>query len=90
MRFKIANLGAHMPPRIQTAEELAPLVGRSPTWIRSRTGVLERRIADEPMSHLAAHAAREALADGPPPDLLINAFFEAFLISQNQLQELPL
>ncbi len=73
LRFTVTGTGAYHPPRIQTAAELAPLVGRSEAWILSRAGVAERRVADEPMSRMAARAAAEALGDGPPPDLVINA-----------------
>lgn len=73
MRFQIARTGSHAPPKIQTAAELSPLIGRSEEWILSRTGVAERRIAEEPMHKLAARAIREVLGDDEPPDLLINA-----------------
>ena len=74
MQFiKIASTGLYLPPRIQTAKELAPLIRRSEKWIISRTGVKERRIAEEPMDVMAAKAAREALQDGPPPDCILNA-----------------
>jgi 3-oxoacyl-[acyl-carrier-protein] synthase-3 len=58
---------------VQTAAELSKLIGRSEEWILSRTHVAERRISDEPMNVMAAHAIRDALGDGPNPDLLINA-----------------
>ena len=73
MHFQVASTGFYAPPTIQTAAELSPLIGRSPEWILSRTGVAERRIAHEPMNVMAAHAVRDALGDGPQPDLLINA-----------------
>lgn len=72
MRFKVAKTGSYQPPHVQTAAELAPLIGRSEEWILSRTGVSERRISDEPMHQLAAHAIRDAVGDDRP-DLLINA-----------------
>jgi 3-oxoacyl-[acyl-carrier-protein] synthase-3 len=73
LNCKIVSTGLYMPPRVQTAAELAPLIGRSENWIVSRTGVKERRIAEEPMEVLAAKAAREALGQGPAPDLILNA-----------------
>jgi 3-oxoacyl-[acyl-carrier-protein] synthase-3 len=72
-RVKIVSTGLYLPPRIQTAKELASLIGRSEKWVISRTGVKERRIAEEPMDVLAAKAGREALGDGPPPDCILNA-----------------
>ena len=71
--FRIASTGSFFPETIQTAADLAPLIGKSERWITSRTGVLERRIADEHMDTMAAKAARDALGDGPPPDLIVNA-----------------
>ncbi len=70
---KIANTGLYLPPRIQTSQELAPLLGVSEDWIVSRTGISERRIAEESMDIMAAKAAKDALQDGPPPDCIINA-----------------
>ena len=62
-----------LPPKIQTAAELAPLINRSENWIISRTGVAERRIAEEPMDVIAAKAARQALGKGARPDCILNA-----------------
>ena len=70
---KIASTGIYLPPRIQTSAELAPLIGESVDWIISRTGIAERRLAEEPMDVLAAKAAKDALKNGPPPDCIINA-----------------
>ena len=81
-KVKIVSTGLYLPPKIQTNAELAPLVGRSEKWILSRTGVAERRIAEEPMDVIAARAAREALGEGGEPDCIINA-------STTPLQLLP-
>ena len=72
IKIKITGTGLYIPPKIQTAAELAPLVGRSESWIIKRTGVRERRIAEEPMDVMAAKAATEALG-GEPPDCILNA-----------------
>ena len=71
--LRVSGTGAWLPPRIQTADELAPLIGRSARWISQRTGVVERRISELPMAEMAAAAVREALGDGGPPDLVVNA-----------------
>ena len=73
MRIQLTSTALYAPPRIQTAAELAPLIGRSEEWIVSRTHVQERRVSDEGMDVMAAHAIRAALGDSTPPDLLINA-----------------
>ena len=73
LRVKVASTGFYAPPRVETAYELAPQIGQTEAWVVSRTGVRERRIADEPVEVLGARAARAALQSGPPPDLIINA-----------------
>ncbi len=59
----ITGLGWHVPERIVTNEELARLVDTSDEWIRTRTGILERRFAadDEALSDISLPAARAAL-----------------------------
>jgi 3-oxoacyl-[acyl-carrier-protein] synthase-3 len=75
----ITGLGAHVPERVLTNEELAKLVDTSDEWIVTRTGIRERRIAaeTEALSDLALPAVRQALdqagSDGTDIDLLIVA-----------------
>jgi 3-oxoacyl-[acyl-carrier-protein] synthase-3 len=75
----ITGLGAYVPERVLTNEELAQLVDTSDEWIVTRTGIRERRIAadTEALSDLALPAARQALdqagSDGTDIDLLIVA-----------------
>lgn len=70
---KIVSTGIAVPDQIETAADLAPRVGKSADWIIEKTGVKERRICTEPLEVMGARAARDALGDGPPPDLIINA-----------------
>jgi len=75
----ITGLGAHVPERVVTNDELSQLVDTSDEWIVERTGIRERRIAadSEALSDLALPAARKALEqaglDGKDVDLLIVA-----------------
>lgn len=64
MGVKLTALGTYLPSRIVTNEELTATLDTSDEWIRTRTGIAERRIAasDETTSSLAVRAAREALA----------------------------
>lgn len=73
MRFQVVRTGFHAPPKVETAADLSARIGRSEDWVLSRTGVAERRVAEEPMNQLAARAIRQAMGDEPLPDLLINA-----------------
>jgi 3-oxoacyl-[acyl-carrier-protein] synthase-3 len=52
-----------VPDRVMTNRDLEKIVETSDEWIRTRTGIRERRIAmpDEPMSKFAVQASRRAL-----------------------------
>ena len=60
----IAGVGHHAPARVMTNADLEKLVDTSDEWIRTRTGIRERRIAadGEMTSGMGAAAARKALA----------------------------
>lgn len=73
LRVKVAATAFYAPPRVETAAQLGPRIGKSEDWIVTRTGVAERRISEEPVEVLGARAARAALQSGPEPDLIINA-----------------
>jgi 3-oxoacyl-[acyl-carrier-protein] synthase-3 len=59
----VLGLGVHIPPRIITNEYFAQMLDTSDEWIRSRTGIGERRFVEENVctSDIAALAARQAL-----------------------------
>ncbi len=62
MTARIAGIGTCVPENIITNDDLAKIVDTSDEWIRSRTGIRERRISTkEGTSELAAQAARRAL-----------------------------
>ena len=64
MSFSILGTGSALPSRTVTNEELTQIVDTSDEWIRTRTGISERRVcSDEFISDLAYQAARNALAD---------------------------
>jgi 3-oxoacyl-[acyl-carrier-protein] synthase III len=60
----MAAVGAYVPERVMTNAELERMVDTTDEWIRTRTGISERRIAapDQASSDLAAAAARDILA----------------------------
>ncbi len=76
---KIVGLGSFLPERILTNSDLEAMVETSDEWIRSRTGIRERRVVaeGEALVDLVARAGRAALEDaGVEPeevDLLILA-----------------
>jgi 3-oxoacyl-[acyl-carrier-protein] synthase-3 len=61
---RIVGTGGYLPPRVVTNDEFARRLDTSDAWIRERTGIAERRIADESQasSDLALEASRAALA----------------------------
>ena len=75
----IAGLGFYVPDRVLTNRELEKMVETSDEWIRTRTGISERRIAEKGVgtSELASRAALAALKQaGVSPndvDLIIAA-----------------
>jgi 3-oxoacyl-[acyl-carrier-protein] synthase III len=65
----LAGVGAHLPEQVVTNDDLAGVLDTSDDWIRTRTGIRERRRAapGQTSLHLAVEAGREALkrtADG--------------------------
>jgi len=71
--MRITGLGYYLPEQIETSESLAPKIGKSVDWILSRTGIRERRVSQIDVDKMGAIAAKKALNNGPPPDLILNA-----------------
>ena len=70
---EIVGTGIYLPEKVLTNADLEKTLDTSDEWIRTRTGIRERRIArkDESSSTLGAHAAKSALnAAGMNPDEL--------------------
>jgi len=60
---RIVGTGSCLPGKVVTNQELAQRVDTSDEWIRTRTGIRQRHIADpgQTASELAFHASRAAL-----------------------------
>ena len=77
--ISITGLGAYVPERVLTNDELSTIVDTTDEWIMERTGIRERRIAapEQALTDLALPAARAALAqagvDARDIDLLLCA-----------------
>jgi 3-oxoacyl-[acyl-carrier-protein] synthase-3 len=70
-RARISSLATFVPPRVLTNADLEKMVDTSDEWIRQRTGIRERHIADPGVatSDLAVEAARTAVSRaGLTPD----------------------
>jgi len=62
-RAAITSVGRYLPERVMTNADLEKLVDTNDEWIRSRTGIEERRVVEPgtPTSELCLHAARQCL-----------------------------
>lgn len=73
MTTKIIGTGSAVPQQVVTNDDLAQIVDTNDEWIRTRTGIRERRIAsaESGTSDLAVKAARQALENAgvKPEDL---------------------
>ncbi len=60
---RITGTGSYLPPRVMTNHDFAARLETSDAWIRERTGIVQRHIADESQasSDLALEASRRAL-----------------------------
>jgi 3-oxoacyl-[acyl-carrier-protein] synthase-3 len=72
-RATITGWGKYLPPNVMTNKDLEQIVDTTDEWIQKRTGIKQRRIADEDTatSDLALEASQEALkkANLDPKDL---------------------
>jgi len=57
---KITAVSGYVPPAVMSNDDLAKFVDTNDEWIRTRTGIRERRVADPGMasSHMATEAAK--------------------------------
>ncbi|HLR09681.1 MAG TPA: beta-ketoacyl-ACP synthase III [Bacillota bacterium] len=65
MNAGILGTGHYVPEKVLTNKDLEHIVDTSDEWIRTRTGIEERRIANEAIdtSDMAYHAAKSALEE---------------------------
>lgn len=79
MNVGILGIGRYVPEKVVTNHDLEKIVDTSDEWIRTRTGIAERRIADETIdtSYMAVEASKKALEDagisGEDIDLILVA-----------------
>ena len=64
-RAVLAGIGAYLPERVVTNEELSARVDTSDAWIQERTGIKQRHLVGphETCASMGTEAARRALAD---------------------------
>lgn len=76
--IKILGTGSYIPPMVVTNDDFAKIVETSDEWIKTRTGMSERRLSQgEPTWYMGAYASKEAVSaaglDGADIDLIIAA-----------------
>ena len=79
MNVGILGIGRYVPEKVVTNHDLEKIMETSDEWIRTRTGIGERRIADDTIdtSYMAVEASKKALEDagisGEDIDLILVA-----------------
>ncbi|EOS8270175.1 TPA: beta-ketoacyl-ACP synthase III [Bacillus cereus] len=79
MNVGILGIGRYVPEKVVTNHDLEKVMDTSDEWIRTRTGIAERRIADDTIdtSYMAVEASKKALEDagisGEAIDLILVA-----------------
>ncbi|MDA1762189.1 beta-ketoacyl-ACP synthase III [Bacillus cereus] len=79
MNVGILGIGRYVPEKVVTNHDLEEIMDTSDEWIRTRTGIAERRIADDTIdtSYMAVEASKKALEDagisGEDIDLILVA-----------------
>ncbi|HFK1784404.1 TPA: beta-ketoacyl-ACP synthase III [Bacillus cereus] len=79
MNVGILGIGRYVPEKVVTNHDLEKIMDTSDEWIRTRTGIAERHIADDTIdtSYMAVEAAKKALEDagvsGEDIDLILVA-----------------
>jgi 3-oxoacyl-[acyl-carrier-protein] synthase III len=63
VRAKISSVGAYVPPKLLTNQDLEKMVATNDQWIQERTGIRERHIVEKGVatSDLAVEAAKKCL-----------------------------
>ncbi len=64
IRAKISGIAGYVPPQVMTNADLEKIVDTNDEWIRTRTGIRERHVAEKGVatSHMATEAAKKVLA----------------------------
>ena len=89
MSFYIAGTGSALPRKVVTNDDLGKIMDTNDEWIRTRTGIRERRVlTNETLTELTEAAGGQALADaGLKPeeiDLVLCATMRGDMITPSQ------
>jgi 3-oxoacyl-[acyl-carrier-protein] synthase-3 len=89
---RVSGIGVYRPKRKVTNDEIAPLIDSSDKWIRERSGIIERRYADESetVASMAAEACEQALKDSKISSIDIDLVILATATNPAQLPNLAM
>ena len=59
MKVKVTRVGLYLPPKIETAEDIAPKIGRPVDWIIEKSDVSERRVSEIDVDQMGATAVQD-------------------------------
>lgn len=86
MKTRICGTGSALPKRIVTNDDLSKIMDTSDEWIRSRTGIVSRHIAqEETLTSLAVEASRQAIEEAGVLPEEIDMILAATLSADNVL-----
>ena len=87
MSIRIAGTGSYVPERILTNADLEKMVETSDEWIRTRTGIEERRIAAPEQ----ATSDKAIIKDRPKDNIFFKLFIviNSFLTCRNERRSYP-
>lgn len=85
--MSVVGVGSYVPEKVLTNKDLERRVDTSDEWIRTRTGIRERRILaeSEKPSDMSVHASRQALEESP-----VEASDIDLIVMATNLSDLPI
>lgn len=88
---RILGVGGYRPERVVTNEEVCEFIDSSDQWIRERSGIITRRIANEQetVTFMAEAAARNAIENSGIELAQIDALLVATVTHPFQTPRLP-
>ena len=89
---KVSGIGVYRPKKIVTNDEIAPLIDSSDQWIKERSGIQERRFAQnhETIVSMAVHACKNAIQESKIDPLEIDLVILATATNPAQLPNLAM
>lgn len=89
---RVSGIGVYRPEKIVKNDEIAPLINSSDQWIKERSGIQERRFAQnhETIVSMAVHACKNAIQESKIDPLEIDLVILATATNPAQLPNLAM